>query len=160
MTVNFFLLEVPLDLSKFYEHEILHFYWRFPPYNLFRYFLKINKITIFLMGLSTYTNEKGFQLLFYIEFLLHSTLLIPRFFHSHLRGYKQHNDCNSRECLLVLYESSETNNNRAVFMSASDKVINQWFPRFSTEGIIEYEYFLCILVHFIKRNDITIIITS
>ena len=66
------------------------------------------------MGLSTYTNEKGFQLLFYIEFLLHSTLLIPRY-----------NDCNSRECLLVLYESSETNNNRAVFMSASDKVINQ-----------------------------------
>ena len=112
------------------------------------------------MGLSTYTNEKGFQLLFYIEFLLHSTLLIPRFFHGHLRGYKQHNDCNSRECLLVLYESSETNNNRAVFMSASDKVINQWFPRFFTEGIIEYEYFLCILVHFIKRNDITIIITS
>ena len=77
------------------------------------------------MGLSTYKNEKGFKLLFYIEFLLHSTLLIPRFFHSHLRGYKQHNDCNSRECLLVPYESSETNNNRAVSMSASDKVINQ-----------------------------------
>ena len=55
-------------------------------------------------------------------------------------------------------------NNKAVFLSASNKVIKPtfiflyFFIFFFTDKTIEYGYFLWIRVHFIYWNDITIIV--